>query len=312
MAYPLGFTEPGDAMYASAMYGQPAGGGGYFGVAEAPGAVGGGSASCGGGLAAAPSAAAAAHLEIQREVDAMQVVYTREQKRLEADLRALDEEVLQLRNRLQASSGVSSAANAAGTCGAAVSARTRQVRWRLENGPHSSSAPARAAVSGAQAPAAASVGAEEALSAREPFTLEEFPGIGFTFVFCPRGSAPSASGAAPCGAPCCLNLEVSGSLPAGAALAAELTLEVERGDAPPLSAHKAGELEGAGRLRCEGPVLPDPSGGWTAVTCCAVLSTRTSEPPPLRFESAWLSRQAEGEERPWSDSDSAIDDVPAA
>ncbi|CAK0886319.1 unnamed protein product [Prorocentrum cordatum] len=234
--------------------------------------------------ALAPAAMRPFQLDLQREVDVMQSVYTQERRQLEGLLRQLEEEARQV-----VRSAPQEEEEAPAACAASAVPLARRVRWRLQEG----------ALAHHWAHREAGLGH----GVRTAFDLPECPGARLCLALGPAEATGDAAlgGADGAGAPpprYRLALEVSGEGAAGFLLGASLWLEVDGEGLPPASA----ELLGASELVCEG-AWPAAwlSGGPPAgavLTCCAELEPRGHEPPALQLESAWPGAGGAAEEAP--------------
>lgn len=155
-----------------------------------------------------PAVGVPPHVELQREVDSMQAVYTQQRRELEMLARSFECEVQILREQLQKARVEQSVAQEGGEAAKCWSgtARARQVRWRLGG----------TCDFAWEAP-------DPAHHARQEFQLPECPGVHFSLAFFPFGGVMIASSARGWR----LALEVSGVMAEGLRLETQLSVTLE-------------------------------------------------------------------------------------
>lgn len=222
------------------------------------------------------------HVELQREVDSMQAVYTRERRELEVLARALESEVQGLREQLQLLScpegdgeGRSEHKESAGAAADDAAAQwARQVCWRLDgvrSFPWEAPDPARCS--------------------RQEFQLPECPGVDFGLAFFPFGGSSASAedeGAAAEPQRCRwprwrLALELSGATAEGLRLAVQLSARLEASSPQHASAGSAAGNStalgvSAGELHVASATS---SGGYCAEWTCEGLWPRALVAPGM-------------------------------
>lgn len=220
-------------------------------------------------------------VEIQREIDAMKVVYTQELGTLQSLVREVDDEVQRLRSQARTT-------NTGREVDAADGQVPKQVLWRLEN-----------------------LGSDWD-SMRELFAVEECPQVEFSLMLfrtegggtdaASASSSPGPQEGATTEQPCRLVLQVAGPATEGLLLSVSLSIGLEElpvCDGPsngPRLAVKSEELRGVGEVSCDAVLPVDISN--LAVVCCAELMVLSWEAEPLCFSSVWLQQPAAKIERP--------------
>jgi len=190
-------------------------------------------------------------MEIQREIDAMKVVYTQEWGQLERLVQEVDDEVQRLRSQAKVLRGQD-----------VDSQVPRQVWWRLEHLK------------------------PEWSCVRECFPVEECPLVDFTILLCRREGDRSAL----TGASCRLELQVAGPATEGLRLSVSLSIGVVApsedftSGGPRLTVSE--ELRGSGSIVCD-TVLPDDLSD-KVVVCCAELMVLSWDADTFLFESVWM------------------------
>eukprot|EP00927_Polykrikos_kofoidii_P072288 TRINITY_DN68424_c0_g1_i1.p1 TRINITY_DN68424_c0_g1~~TRINITY_DN68424_c0_g1_i1.p1 ORF type:complete len:343 (-),score=34.21 TRINITY_DN68424_c0_g1_i1:57-1007(-) len=274
------------------------------------------------GSSPAANTAVAAHMEIQREIDAMQVVYTQERRRLEILIRELEEEHRLLRDRIRArepsrlrSTSGGSAAESFGTVHPASVQDSadagglpgRQIRWRIED-------PLRLLEG------SSSGQVTKGVVAQDRFRVPECAGVSFGLTFLPQGETMTESS-------CCrFAFEVSGSMAEGLALDVNLWIDVEPASSSNHVARNASngsglaraqsggnqtngnvsvmnsQLHGAGQAWCDGPVLLDvcklqngSASQARVIVCCANFVVQSWNAPMIHHQTVWLQTSSRGE-----------------
>lgn len=225
-------------------------------------------------------AGAPAQMEFQREIDAMQLVYSQERRRLELLLRELQTELEELQGQLGPAR--EERLRPAFDKEAEAGLVPRLVCWRLEN-------------AGAMYAFRAS-DADPAHCSEECFRLKECPGVDFALRFFPMGGEPDAaglrtqwrltlqvSGAAAEGLRLAVGLAVGFSFVAGACPCPDLGFEAV------MPMPESQELLGAGKVTRVGAWPPEEEPGMVAaIVCQASLTVRCWDAEPLVYETEWL------------------------
>jgi len=248
------------------------------------------SSSCDDWVSVETSAVAVAplHTELQKEIDAMQVVYTQEKCQLELLAQELENEVQFLRDHTRCASGVQQPEP---QLNSNALPPPRQVSWCLDN---------IAAMASFHCSAGESA---RSLCLKKGFRPQECPGVDFMLLFFPSGgellslTKPSL---------CCrLCLEVSGATAVGLQLAVALSInlavanagtgdasETSEGEASPPGesihvASAAKDIHGCGKVHCDAIW---PLGVPTSSIICQVeLSVRSWNADLYRYETEWLA-----------------------
>jgi len=240
---------------------------------------------------AVSSAAVPAHVEIQREVDATQAVYTEERHQLELQIRDLEGDVQRLWEEIAATQRIGFPCSGCGE----VPLLQRHVVWCLEGGGCGTGLGdgSMSAESGTETlPVDREVQhMDSRLAAHKCFELAECPGVLFCLAF-HQSCCIAAEGnselleedAISAQHLCRLTLEVSGVAAEGLHLGLSVTAEADGQEAPFI--HGERQLIGASEVRFEGP-WPFLESLDVAVTCRLAIAVHRWEADVIKIQTDW-------------------------
>eukprot|EP00929_Paragymnodinium_shiwhaense_P060596 TRINITY_DN30258_c0_g1_i2.p1 TRINITY_DN30258_c0_g1~~TRINITY_DN30258_c0_g1_i2.p1 ORF type:complete len:294 (-),score=34.60 TRINITY_DN30258_c0_g1_i2:205-1086(-) len=264
---------------------------------------------------AAGAACIPAYMEIQREIDAMQTVYTHERRQLEALMQEMDEEIQHLRHCLEMQAegantesqggqqappsprspfGVPRGGGLSVSYGADVSTPRSIVKWRLDDSVEGEAIDWDSFLSTCQS-------SSSRWGRRRAFYLVICPGVLFELCISVGDSAKvKQQSGEPCGADAAgggtgleLRLQTSGALCEGLCLRTTLRVAVEDSEGSELDSETAaGEISGAGNFLCRGPRLSPlldmlHDSRSASLLCTAEISLVSWQAAAITFTSQW-------------------------